>query len=48
MKLRDNELEEVKKWTSLCIDLAGKAQFEMLKNQILPKLFLPNKHLLER
>lgn len=45
LEFRDDELEEVKKWTSRYSDLRSKARFEMLKDDILPKLFLLNKHL---
>jgi hypothetical protein len=45
LEFTEEELEEVKKWTSRYIDLASKARFDMLKNQILPRLFLLNKHL---
>lgn len=45
LEFTEGELEEVKKWTSRYTDLDGNGRFDLLKSQILPRLFLLNKHL---
>lgn len=45
LEFTEEELEEVKKWTSRYIELDNNGRYDLLKSRVLPKLYLLNKHL---